>query len=89
MGRRLDRIRLLLLAGRDDRRRVVDGDPTFTPPYSYYAAFPTRPRIYVGYGDDSFPFQGQPYGQPYDRWSWTYMAGGYSPTARYFYPPLR
>ncbi len=62
----------------------------FAPPYSYFAAFPGPARIYVPYNDqDTFTFQGQPYGRPYDRWSWNYLTGSYGAPARYFYPPLR
>ena len=44
-------------------------------PYSYYAAFPNPAREYVGYGFNDFPFYGDPYGKPTDRWSWQYMSG--------------
>ena len=59
-------------------------------PYSYYAAWPGPARGYVPYGPgDQFPFYGQPYGHPYDRWTWSYMGGGYNRSlARYFYPPI-
>src|SRR5262249_52862408 len=62
---------------------VVDGrvssSPAYHWPYSYYAAWPGPARSYVPYGPgDQFPFYGQPYGHPYDRWSWSYMRGGYS-----------
>jgi hypothetical protein len=58
-------------------------------PYSYYAAFPNAPRIYVGYGANDFPFYGQPYGNPSDRWSWAYMTNGSRGLDRYYYPPVR
>ncbi len=60
-------------------------------PYSYYAAPPgTHARTYVGYGaSDIFPFYGQPYGHPGDRWSWTSMSSYPSSTlVRYYYPPV-
>lgn len=66
---------------------------TYSIPYSYYAAWPNWPaRGYVGYGPtDIFAFYGQPYGRPYDLWTWPYMSssyyGGY--LARYYYPPVR
>jgi hypothetical protein len=57
-------------------------------PYSYYAAYPYPARIYVGYGAYDFPFYGQPYGYPYDKWTWPYMTSGYGGLARYYYPPV-
>lgn len=64
--------------------------PASVPPYSYYAAFPWPARGYVPYGPgDQFPFYGQPYGHPYDRWTWPYLGGGYNRyLARYYYPPI-
>jgi hypothetical protein len=57
-------------------------------PYSYYVSSPSR--IYVPYGpNDQFPFYGQPYGSPNDRWSWNYMGGSTRSLARYYFPPLR
>jgi hypothetical protein len=58
--------------------------------YSYWVAYPGPSRTYVPYGAlDQFPFQGRPYGNPSDRWSWYYMGGGNSRyLARYFSPPL-
>lgn len=57
-------------------------------PYSYYVTSPSR--VYVPYGStDQFPFQGQPYGRAYDRWSWSSMTRGNGSLARYYYPPLR
>jgi hypothetical protein len=62
----------------------------FIPTYSYYAAFPYPARGYVGYGDNDFPFYGQPYGKPTDRWTWAYMSDpNYGVLARYYYPPVR
>ncbi len=61
-----------------------------TFPYSYYTAFPARAREYVPYGpNDSFPFYGNPYGKPYDRWTWDSMSLGSNAMQRYYYPPLR
>ena len=67
------------------------GVGSYTPPYSYYAAIPPMPaRIYVGYGDDGFPFYGRPYGHVYDRWTWAYMSDSNAGVlARYYYPPVR
>jgi hypothetical protein len=64
--------------------------PAYVPPYSYYAAWPWPARGYVPYGPgDQFPFYGQPYGHPYDRWTWPYLGGGYNRyLARYYYPPI-
>jgi hypothetical protein len=53
----------------------VQGDVTPRFPYSYWAAFPNPAREYVGYGFNDFPFYGDPYGKPTDRWSWQYMSG--------------
>lgn len=62
----------------------------YVPPYSYYAALPAPARGYVPYGSqDQFPFYGNPYGHPYDPWTWSYIGGGYQAyMARYFYPPV-
>ena len=61
-----------------------------TLPYSYYVALPSPARIYVPYGpSDTFPYYGSPYGQPYDRWSWSHLAGRPASLTRYFYPPVR
>jgi hypothetical protein len=64
----------------------------YVPPYSYTTAYQRSlpARIYVGYGDDLFPFYGRPYGSPMDPWSWSAMST--SPNAllaRYYYPPVR
>lgn len=58
-------------------------------PYSYGStAGPAR--VYVPYGQiDHFPFRGQPYGYPYDRFTFSTLGGGNLAPARYFYPPLR
>jgi hypothetical protein len=58
--------------------------------YSYWVANPGPARTYVSYGAlDQFPFQGRPYGNPGDRWSWYYMGGGNSRyLTRYYYPLL-
>jgi hypothetical protein len=42
------------------------------PTSSYYIPrYPLPPRIYLGYGaNDVFPYSGQPYGYPYDPWTW-------------------
>ncbi len=63
----------------------------YVPPYSYYAALPFPARGYVPYGSvDEYPFYGQPYGHPYDRWTWPYLSGGYNAyLSRYYYPPVR
>ncbi len=50
----------------------------YVPPYSYYAALPLPARQYVGLGASAgsyndFPFHGQPYGHPYDAWTWPYI----------------
>jgi hypothetical protein len=59
-------------------------------PYSYPAAYPLRARAYVPYGNaDAFAFHGDPYGRPYDRWSWSSLSGAASQPARYYYPPVR
>jgi hypothetical protein len=64
--------------------------PVSTPPYSYYAAYPFPARGYVGYGvADSFPFYGNPYGRPYDAWTWQYLGGANQYRMHFFYPPLR
>ncbi len=72
---------------------VLGGAPVgATPvyPYSYFAAYPGPARVYVGYGEsDIFPYGGQPYGHPYDKWSWSYLAGYPDVLARYYYPPVR
>jgi hypothetical protein len=63
-------------------------EPPF--PYSYYAAYPGPAREYVPYGaNDQFSFYGWAYGHPYDRYSWTYMAGYNDLLSRYYYPPVR
>ncbi|HEU5118050.1 MAG TPA: hypothetical protein VFT74_15610, partial [Isosphaeraceae bacterium] len=63
-------------------------EPLF--PYSYYAAYPAPAREYVPYGQyDLFSFDGRAYGHPYDRYSWTYMAGYNDLLSRYYYPPVR
>ncbi|CAN5674908.1 hypothetical protein BH23PLA1_BH23PLA1_06600 [soil metagenome] len=73
-----------------DQGISLGGDLDFQPHYSYFASFPDPARLYVPYGtQDTFYFHGQPYGHPYDRWSWTYLSGTYGAPARYFYPPLR
>jgi hypothetical protein len=60
----------------------------YVPPYSYYVLPSWVPsRIYIG--PPEFPFFGQPYGHPYDRWTWTYTSSRYGGAlARYYYPPL-
>lgn len=66
-------------------------DPSFQPhPYSYYTVFPEPARTYVGLGEvDRFPFHGQIYGRPSDRWSWTGMMGDRSAGLdRYYYQIL-
>jgi hypothetical protein len=67
--------------------------PAYVPPYSYSVAYQRSlpARIYVGYGDDLFPFYGRPYGKPTDAWSWSAMSSSpYGGTlARYYYPPVR
>jgi hypothetical protein len=58
--------------------------------YSYPAAYPFPAREYVPYGSgDGYPFYGDPYGHPYDRWTWTNLSGAGSQPARYYYPPVR
>ncbi|WP_406694926.1 hypothetical protein V5E97_28180 [Singulisphaera sp. Ch08] len=65
-------------------------NPFYVPPYSYYAAFPGPARGYEGYGTNDFPFYGQPYGGPSDRWSWSAMSTDrFGGLARYYYPPVR
>ncbi|SIO58248.1 hypothetical protein SAMN05444166_5606 [Singulisphaera sp. GP187] len=65
-------------------------DPSYVPPYSYYAAYPNPARGYVGYGTNDFPYYGRPYGGPSDRWSWSAMStAGNGGLARYYYPPVR
>jgi len=59
--------------------------------YSYYAV-PNRvgpARGYVGFGQSDFPFYGQPYGHPYDPWTWPYMANNGRGLARYYDPPVK
>lgn len=82
---------------------MISPQPSFAPyggamvsaeartfPYSYYTAFPARAREYVPYGpNDSFPFYGNPYGRPFDRWTWDSMSFGPNAMQRYYYPPLR
>jgi hypothetical protein len=60
-------------------------------PYSYYAARPPFPaREYVGFGSNDFPFYGNPYGRPYDLWTWPYMLSDpLAPLAHYYYAPVR
>ena len=57
-------------------------------PYSYYVLPASVPsRVYVG--PAQFPFYGHPYGQPYDRWTWSYMGDTTSNVLnRYYHPPL-
>ncbi len=59
-----------------------------TPPYSYYLAMPAPARNYVPYPTSDFPFYGQPYGSPNDRWSWSAMSGD-DGLSRYYWPPVR
>jgi len=68
----------------------LDGPPVQTHPYSYYVTFPEPARTYVGFGPmDQFPFQGQAYGRPGDRWSWTGMMGNRAAGLdRYYYQLL-
>lgn len=63
----------------------------YVAPYSYYVRLPWPARGYVPYGaSDTFAFHGNPYGHPYDPWTWPYMSGGYyGNLARYYYPPVR
>lgn len=58
--------------------------------YSYWVANPGPARTYVSYGPvDQFPFRGNPYGSPNDRWSWYNMGGGNNRyLTRYYYPLL-
>lgn len=71
---------------------LISGQPMQGPilPYSYYASPAVPARVYVPYGaTDSFPFRGQAYGNPGDRWSWYSMGGGSQRyLARYYYPIL-
>lgn len=70
---------------------VIGGDLAVPPhPYSYYVTMPAPARTYVEYGAmDQFPFRGQPYGNPGDRWSWTGMMGnGAAGLDRYYYQLL-
>ena len=47
-------------------------------------------RVYVSYGtNDLFPYGGQPYGHPYDRWTWSALSGPDERLYRYYYPPVR
>jgi hypothetical protein len=56
--------------------------------YSYTAVAPAPARYYVGLGTPGdFPFYGQPYGSPNDRWTWGYMSGERR-LDRYYYPPV-
>ena len=58
--------------------------------YSYYTLSPLPPRTYVGYGSTDFPYHGQPYGHPYDPWTWPMMSGSYgNGLARYYDPPVK
>lgn len=68
---------------------AVDGG-SMLPPYSYYVTYPVPARTYVGLGAvDQFPFQGQAYGHPGDRWSWTGMMGNRAAGLdRYYYQLL-
>lgn len=69
---------------------TVSYSSNYIAPYSYYAAFPYPARGYVGYGTNDFPFYGNPYGYPYDRWTWANLsASPYGGLARYYYPPVR
>jgi hypothetical protein len=70
---------------------TVTYSSAYIPPYSYYAAFPFPARGYVGYGpSDQFPFYGNPYGYPYDRWTWANLsASPFGGLARYYYAPVR
>ena len=72
---------------------VVTGFPAQQQvlPYSYWVLAPNPSRVYVEYGEiDRFPFYGQPYGNPTDRWSWYYLGGGDSRyLAKYYYPILQ
>lgn len=66
------------------------GAPARVFPYSYYAAFPGPARVYVPLNaNDAFPFGGNPYGHPYDRWTWSYLGGYPESLVRYYYPPVR
>jgi len=70
---------------------ILDGDLATPPhPYSYYVTFPAPARTYVEYGAmDQFPFQGQAYGNPGDRWSWSGMMGSRAAGLdRYYYQLL-
>jgi hypothetical protein len=56
--------------------------------YSYYGSWTNQPRVYQSYGPfDPFPFYGQPYGHPYDRYTWAALSGE-NRLARYYYPPV-
>ena len=58
--------------------------------YSYYSLSPQPARTYVGYGADQFPYQGRPYGHPYDPWTWPMLSGSYgNGLARYYDPPVK
>jgi hypothetical protein len=58
--------------------------------YSYYSRSSLPARTYVGYGDNDFPFHGQPYGHPYDAFTWSAMSGSYAnDMARYYAPPVK
>lgn len=67
----------------------VQAPPGYQPVYSYYVTQPAR--IYAGMGSNDFPFYGQVYGHPYDRWTWANLSaqpyGGI--LNRYYYPPVR
>lgn len=64
--------------------------PTRVYSYSYYTLSPLPARTYVGYGSNDFPYQGAPYGHPYDPWTWPMMSGAYtSGLARYYDPPVK
>jgi hypothetical protein len=83
-----------IVTGQPSYSAGINGSPVYSgqrpADYSYWVAYPSPSRTYVPYGAlDQFPFQGRPYGNPSDRWSWYYMGGGNSRyLARYFSPPL-
>jgi hypothetical protein len=65
--------------------------PTRTYTYSYYSRSGLPARTYIGFGGGGdFPFYGQPYGHPYDAWTWPMMSGSYgNGLARYYDPPVK
>jgi hypothetical protein len=68
----------------------VPAAPTRMYSYSYYTRPPLPARTYVGYGRDEFAFHGQPYGHPYDPWTWPMMTDSYANgLARYYDPPVK